>query len=143
MTWRDMMAVVLMLIFISSFVYGAWGDRAAEKFLKWLYTHKRQIWRELGRPGTFFFKGDPDNSFLSRASAWASLKRSGGLKEFHRKLSIQKRISAQKQISNEEAMSHLRQYYKYNRLSGLFLFMGVILLFILVVMEKLWIEPEW
>lgn len=123
MTWRDMVAVILGLIFLSSFVCGMLGRREITKLVKWLHTNKRHIWLELGSPGTFFFRGDPGNSFWSRTTAY-SLIRSYQWNDLRRKL------------SDEEAVSYLEKYQKYRRISGLLALSLFLLLFVLASLEE-------
>lgn len=77
---------------------------ATSKLAKWLYLNHPDAWRELGRPGTTFFRGDSDNGYLRRTSALQSMWRMMPLHAYR------------KQLADEEASRYLRLH----RLGGIF-----------------------
>jgi hypothetical protein len=76
---------------------------ATSKLAKWLYLNHPDVWRELGRPGTSSFRGDPDNRKLARISALQSMQRMMPLHAYR------------SYLANEEADRYLRQH----RLGGI------------------------
>ena len=61
---------------------------ATAKLAKWLLLHHREVWRGLGRPGTTFFKGEPDNGCLRSNSALRLIVKGCGLTGIRERLSL-------------------------------------------------------
>ncbi|WP_193213206.1 hypothetical protein [Luteolibacter marinus] len=80
----------LFAFLIAAFVlFGAsnWAQHfVASKLARWLYQNRREVWRGLGRPGTFFFKGEPDNGYLARTSALQLLAQGTWVGGYRKKL---------------------------------------------------------
>jgi hypothetical protein len=104
----------LLTLFFTCVVSGLVLFRATVNLAKWLFYNRREIWLELGRPGTFLFRGDPDNGYWSRTSALNSMYRSMPLYSYRR---LQSDLQAQR---------YLRQYILSNRIFVLFLILFVV-----------------
>jgi len=97
--------VMLGLFMISIIIQFA----ATVRLAKWLCHHHPKIWRELGRPGTTFFKGEEDNGYFSRGNALQRMFKSMPLQEYDRKLA-----------KDEGAQRYLRQHRLAGRWSVVF-----------------------
>lgn len=86
MTKDPLLIGFLATTFGLSFAGGSLQVHATVGLAKWLYRHRPKIWRELGRPGTTFFKGDPDNGYLSRTAALSQMHRMMPLHNYRRQL---------------------------------------------------------
>src|SRR5687768_11734023 len=93
----------LLAAFVLMMISGIIGFVATARLAKWLCHHHREIWRELRRPGTTFFKGEVDNGYFSRTSALNLMWKSMPLGDYHRKLA-----------KDDTAQRYLRQH----RLAG-------------------------
>lgn len=82
---------------------------ATAKLAKWLHHNHREVWRELGCPGTTFFKGDPGNGYLRRTSALQRMQRLMPLHAYRR------------QLNNGEAERYLQQHRLGGRLAVIFM----------------------
>lgn len=82
---------------------------ATSRLAKWLYRNRPEVWRELGRPGTTFFKGDPDNGYLRRTSALQGLYKTMPLHGYRKKL------------ADVEAQRYLRMHRIAGRLAVMFM----------------------
>jgi hypothetical protein len=106
----------LLRTFGLSFAGGVLQFHATSRLAKWLYHHRREICRELGRPGTTFFKGDPDNTYLSRTTALNQMQRMIPLHDY------------QRQLADGEAARYLYLHRLYGGLSAVFMalfFVGI------------------
>lgn len=80
------LGVFLLSVFGLMMVSGIMDFLATSHLAKWLYLNRREVWRELGRPGTTFFKGDPDNGYFRRTSALSQMCRMMPLREYRPQL---------------------------------------------------------
>lgn len=124
MTKDPVLTGFLLSTFALSFVGGSLQFRATVGLAKWLCRHRPKIWRELGRPGTAFFKGDPDNGYFSRTTALSQMYRKMPLHNYHR------------QLADDEAARYLRLYQLCGWLSAVFLALFFIGIFYGVAREK-------
>lgn len=106
---------------VTTFVMGSvsiWAQfHAIAKLAQWLYSKHREIWRELGRPGTALFKGDPDNPYLRRTSALQAMQRMIPLHAY------------QRQLGDEVAQMFLARH----RVAGIFSIVAMVLFFIGII----------
>jgi hypothetical protein len=70
MTTKDpALTAILLSAFALMMISGIVTFLTTTRLAKWLYLNRREVWHELGRPGTTFFKGDHDNGYFQRTSA--------------------------------------------------------------------------
>lgn len=115
----------LLLMFGLSWASGFAQFAATARLAKWLFHHQPKIWRELGRPGTTFFKGEPDNGYFSRTSALQRMFKSMPLRDYHRKLA-----------KDDAAQRYLRQHQMAGRWSAICLGLFIIGIFCGVIRDK-------
>src|SRR6478609_6022716 len=76
----------LLSVFALMMISGIVDFLATTRLARWLYLNRREIWRDLGRPGTTLFKGDPDNGYFRRTSALSQMYRTMPLREYRQQL---------------------------------------------------------
>ena len=123
-----MLTIFLLLVFALGAIAILRQFAATERLARWLHGHRPDIWRELVRPGTTFFVGDPDNGYLKRTSALRAMNRLMPLHNYQRKL------------NEPEALDCLRSH----RIWGVFsmLFMALFIAGILFGVIRDQIRPE-
>jgi len=109
----------LVVTFGLMMISGIMQDVATSRLAKWLYHHHLPIWRELGRPGTTFFKGEPDNGYFSRTTALQLMMKGMPLNNYRRKFA-----------KDEEVQRYLRQHQLSGRISAVFLIIFIIGIFV-------------
>lgn len=86
MTKDPLIACLLLILLVLTGASTSMQFMATSKLAKWLCRHRPQLWRELGCPGTAFFKGDPDNGYFSRTFALSNMHRAMPLDRYERQL---------------------------------------------------------
>ena len=87
MTTKDpALTAFLLSVFTLMMVSGIVDYLATSRLAKWLYSNRREVWRQLGCPGTTFFKGDSDNGYTQRTSALNRMFRMMPLRDFRPQL---------------------------------------------------------
>jgi hypothetical protein len=98
---------------------------ATARLAKWLCHHHPGIWRELGRPGTTFFKGEEDNGYFSRTTALNLMHKSMPLQNYHRKL-----------VKDDVAQRYLRHHRLAGRWGAVFLFLFAVGIFVGIALRE-------
>jgi hypothetical protein len=115
----------LLLMFGLSWASGFAQFAATARLAKWLFHHHPKIWRELGRLGTTFFKGESDNGYFSRTSALQWMNKIMPLHDYRRKLA-----------KDDAAQRYLRQHEVAGRWSAICLGLFIIGIFCGVIRDK-------
>ena len=123
-----MLTIYLLLVFALGAIAILRQFAATARLARWLHEHRPNIWRELGRPGWTFFKGDSDNGYLKRTSALQAMNRLMPLHTYQRK------------INEPEALDCLRSHRIWGVLSMLFMILFIAGILFGVVRGK--IRPE-
>lgn len=86
----DFLSIVGIICIVFGFVSGSYfissGYQITGKLAEWIYLNQRQLWYDLGRPGTRSFKGEDDNGHFSRVSALNCMIRLMPLRQYEKKL---------------------------------------------------------
>ena len=85
-TKDPVLAAFLLSAFVLMMASGIVELLATSRLARWLYFNRREVWRELGCPGTTFFKGDSDNGYFRRTSALSQMFRMMPLRQYSRQL---------------------------------------------------------
>lgn len=117
------MIYVLLTVFIFSGVTSTLHHRQVNQLAIWLFHHKKHLWIKHGRPGTHFFKGEPDNGVINRFSALKGLYRTIKTPQFR------------KRLREPEVRKFFRKFDLYGRLSTRSLILFVALVFFLAATD--------
>ncbi len=123
-----MLTTFLLLVFALGAIAMLRQLAATARLARWLREHRPNIWRELDRPGSTFFKGDSDNGYLKRTSALQAMNRLMPLHSYQRKL------------SEPQALDCLRSHRIWGVLSMLFTILFIAGILFGVVRDQ--IRPE-
>jgi len=77
---------VLIVLILLLFLLGLAQYAMVVRVVKLMYDTDRDLWRRSGRPGTSFFKGEPDNRWLHRTVAFQRFFKSMWLSQFRERL---------------------------------------------------------
>lgn len=85
---KDPKLLVYLLATFGLMITGVWlRFNATARLAKWLFRHRRDVWMELGSPGSTFFKGESDNPYLKRTTALNAMYKSMPLHDYKPHLS--------------------------------------------------------
>lgn len=116
------MFIALSVTFGLSFICGCIQRHTLGGFVRWLHAEEPAIWRQLSRPGTTFFKGNPDNGYLSRTLA---------LRILSRMMSQAVPLAGYAKLQEGyPGYSYIQAYRFWSRLGAFFLFVFVVLVFV-------------
>jgi hypothetical protein len=81
--------VLVGLSFLSSCVFCLASRRVVADLAEWLFLNRNDVWNELGRPGTFKFRGCDGNGYLARTSAMMRMVRLMPLESYRDRLGLE------------------------------------------------------